>query len=36
MKDIYLKNKTENVKILNDHCFFILLGTFNESESAPS
>lgn len=30
LKDIYEKNKTENVKILNDNSFFILLGTMSE------
>lgn len=29
LKDIYEKNKTENVKILNDNSFFILLGTMS-------
>lgn len=32
LKDIFEKNKTENVKILNDNCFFILLGTVNETQ----
>lgn len=36
MKDIYEKNKTENVKILNDHCFFILLGNNIENDSNTS
>ena len=30
LKDIYSKNKTENVKYLNDHEFFITLGNLIE------
>ena len=32
LKDIFEKNKTENVKILNDHCFFIILGNIGEMD----
>lgn len=36
LKDIYNKNKTENLKTLNDNTFFILLGTMEEYKTVSS
>ena len=32
LSDIFKKNKTENVKMLNENCFFTLLTNMNENE----